>query len=72
MIFDIFKIVKPTKVFHEHLICISFQNCYSSLGCEVHYKRNVKKIAEKICRDESSQKVFKKIAYSIPGIVFSR
>ena len=35
-------------------------------GCEVHYQRNVKKVADKICVDKDSKEVFKKIAYKIP------
>lgn len=35
-------------------------------GCDVHYKRGVKKIADKVAEDEPSKSLFKKIAHSIP------
>ena len=35
-------------------------------GCDVHFKRMAKKIAEKVCQDRLSKRVFKKIAYEIP------
>lgn len=37
-------------------------------GCLVHYKRGVKKIADKVNGDDNSKQLFKKIAYSIPDL----
>jgi len=37
-------------------------------GCDVHFKRNVKKVAIKVSPNPESQKVFEKIAYFIPKI----
>lgn len=37
-------------------------------GCEVHFMRVVKKIADKVTKDEVSKKIFKKIAYNIPRL----
>lgn len=37
-------------------------------GCNVHYQRNVKKVCDKVCSDERSKEVFKKIAYRIPDL----
>ena len=35
-------------------------------GCEVHFKRVAKKVAEKVTNDHLSCTTFKKIAYAIP------
>ena len=37
-------------------------------GCEVHFMRAVKKIADKVSKDDCSKNVFKKIAYNIPRL----
>ncbi len=37
-------------------------------GCNVHYQRNVKKVSDKICSDDRSKEVFKKIAYRVPDL----
>ena len=34
-------------------------------GCSVHYKRNVDKVAQKVCQNEPSRQLFQKIAYKI-------
>lgn len=41
-------------------------------GCEVHFKRNVKKVADKVNSDELSMTVFTKIALSIPNLISKR
>lgn len=35
-------------------------------GCDVHYKRGVKKVAEKVAVDVPSNNLFRKIAHAIP------
>lgn len=37
-------------------------------GCDVHFKRMAKKIADKVCQDHLSKKVFKKLAYALPEL----
>ncbi len=42
---------------------------YFTLGCKVHYMRNVKKCADKVCgNDKESNMVFVKIAHAIPNL----
>lgn len=41
-------------------------------GCEAHFKRNVKKVADKVNSDEHSKSVFTKIAHSIPNLTSKR
>ncbi len=43
--------------------------CEVIRGCEVHFNRNLLKIADKVCADVSSKAVFKKIGYMIPKLV---
>ncbi|KAK4005674.1 hypothetical protein OUZ56_010716 [Daphnia magna] len=42
--------------------------CAVIRGCEVHFKRNVQKISDKVNSDTISKSVFKKIAYVIPNL----
>ena len=37
-------------------------------GCNVHYQRNARKVALKVCREEKSIQIFLKIAYKLPQL----
>lgn len=37
-------------------------------GCQVHFQRNLQKIADKVCPDEASKSLFVKIGHLIPKL----